>query len=307
MKQEWTYGGKIVDTQAQCPTVLQLEDRWRIYYAKRDLQNRSQPFYVDVEPGNPTEVITKESGPLLELGKPGTFDVSGIIPSSVIKHKEKVFLYYVGWTLRRDVPYHNTAGLATSEDNGASFKKAFEGPILSTTEYEPYFNGTSCVIKADESMWLNYYMSCTEWVESDSKFEPRYNLKVATSENGIQWSQHGLTAINFKSPEEGGISKASIVKITPGIDAHYDMWYCYRSLKGYRTNWDRSYKIGYATSNDGFLWQRKDHQINVVSGEGWDQQMQCYPSVIKHEDILYMFYNGNGFGKTGFGFATLRF
>jgi len=32
--------------------------------------------------------------------------------------------------------------------------------------------------------------------------------------------------------------------------------------------------------------------------------MCCYPCVVTHENKLYMFYNGNGFGQTGIGYAT---
>ena len=34
--------------------------------------------------------------------------------------------------------------------------------------------------------------------------------------------------------------------------------------------------------------------------------MICYPNVIKVKDKLYMFYNGNGFGQSGFGYAELE-
>lgn len=109
----------------------------------------------------------------------------------------------------------------------------------------------------------------------------------------------GFTAVDFASDLEGGISKASVIKNNDG----YRMWYSYRSLHEYKTNWDNSYKIGYAESLNGFAWERKDNQIAIKSGNSWDQQMQCYPSIIRHEDKLFMFYNGNNCGKTGFGYA----
>jgi len=30
-----------------------------------------------------------------------------------------------------------------------------------------------------------------------------------------------------------------------------------------------------------------------------------YPHVIAYQNQMYMFYNGNGFGETGFGYAIL--
>lgn len=300
--QNWEFQDRIFLEQAQCPTILQLEDCWRIYFSQRDIENRSLPYYIDVEPGNPCNIISKKVGPLLSLGKPGTFDHFGVIPSSVVKLDNRlVYLYYVGWGVRKDVPYHNTAGVAYSYDNGKTFIRASEGPILTTNNIEPYFNGTTCVMPVDNDLWLNWYMSCTGWSEIKGKLEPRYHLKIATSKDGINWDQRGLTAVDFASDSEGGISKASVIRNDDG----YRMWYSYRSLSEYKTNWNNSYKIGYAESDDGAIWKRKDGQINIKSGNSWDQQMQAYPNVIKYNDKLFMFYNGNNCGKTGFGYAIL--
>jgi hypothetical protein len=78
----------------------------------------------------------------------------------------------------------------------------------------------------------------------------------------------------------------------------YRMWYCYRG--------DR-YRIGYAESPDGLVWQRKDEQAGIdVSSEGWDSEMLAYPHVFDHEGQRYMLYNGNDYGKTGIGLAVLK-
>jgi hypothetical protein len=34
--------------------------------------------------------------------------------------------------------------------------------------------------------------------------------------------------------------------------------------------------------------------------------MISYPFVFQHKNFLYMLYNGNGYGKTGFGYATIK-
>ena len=74
------------------------------------------------------------------------------------------------------------------------------------------------------------------------------------------------------------------------------MWYSYRGEK---------YRIGYAESEDGIVWTRKDNESGIgVSSEGWDSEMIDYPVVFKHKDDVYMLYCGNGYGKTGFGLAV---
>jgi len=84
------------------------------------------------------------------------------------------------------------------------------------------------------------------------------------------------------------------------------MWYCYRSSHDYRDG-AGAYRIGYAESVDGLDWIRMDdrHGLPVVEG-GWESTMTCYPFVTEVDSRLLMFYNGNGFGRTGFGYAVFE-
>ena len=64
--------------------------------------------------------------------------------------------------------------------------------------------------------------------------------------------------------------------------------------------------MGYAESNDGIVWVRKDDLAGIEhSANGWDSDMIAYPYIHQSKQNKYIFYNGNGFGKTGFGFAVL--
>ena len=52
-------------------------------------------------------------------------------------------------------------------------------------------------------------------------------------------------------------------------------------------------------------WERNDTAAGIsVSGQGWDSEIITYPYVIRVGNQDLMFYNGNGFGATGFGYAT---
>jgi len=75
------------------------------------------------------------------------------------------------------------------------------------------------------------------------------------------------------------------------------MWYACRG---------ESYRIGYAESADGLNWTRLDHAVGIARSEsGWDCEMIEYPFVFDHGGQRYMLYNGNGYGKSGFGLAVL--
>ena len=83
------------------------------------------------------------------------------------------------------------------------------------------------------------------------------------------------------------------------------MWFCFREINDFRDG-ANSYRIGYAFSYDKINWHRDDKLAGIdVASQGWDSKMIAYPYVVKHNDLLYMFYNGNGFGRSGFGYATL--
>jgi len=279
------------------------EDRIRLYYSCRDSLGRCQASFIDLDSNDLSKVIYEHPEPILSLGKAGLFDDCGIMPTWFLQNGEEKWLYYIGWTVRNTIPYHNALGLAVSKD-GIHFEKKFEGPILSTIATEPYFNGSACFL-FDKGKYKCWYLNCTEWTpDSVGRLEPMYNIKYAESTDGINWQRNNVVAIDFKDNVEGGISRPSVI-IEDGI---YKMWFSARAKTDYRDNKSRSYRIYYAESLDGISWNRKDDEtgIDISSNEqDWDSQMIEYPLVINHKGNKILFYNGNHFGKTGVGYAVL--
>jgi hypothetical protein len=287
-------------SHAQIPTVAGARNgALQILFSARDANNRSAIASLDVAADNPGHVLQVERSPLMELGKLGTFDDCGMMPSSVVEHGGVRYLYYIGWNVRNTIPYHNSVGLAISEDSGSTYRRLFEGPVMDRSAEEPYFCGTTCV-RIENGIWRNWYLSCTGWMQVDGKPEPRYHLKYAESRDGIHWTREGVVAIDYANDAEGGLVRASIHR---DRDV-YRMWYCRRSYSGYRENSAGSYRMGYAESRDGIVWQRLDERAGLdVSETGWDSFMVAYPEVTEVGGRLYLFYNGNGFGASGFGYA----
>lgn len=288
-------------SHAQVPVVDVLSDCLRIYYATRNYEGKSNISFIEVQKSNPAKIIYENKSTLLSFGNLGAFDDSGIMPSSIINVGNKKYLYYIGWTTRQTVPYQNAIGLAISDDGGKTFNKISEGPIISVNHIEPYFSGTSFVID-DNGLYKMWYLSCIKWEVYDGIKEPIYNIKYAESNDGVNWKQTGRVAIQLNE-DEGGLVSASVIK----QDGIYKMWFGKRKKSDFRTNINNSYRIGYAESSDGISWERKDYLSGIdVSLKGWDSEMISYPYVFKTENELIMLYNGNGFGKTGFGYAIWR-
>jgi len=298
--QRWVSQGRIFGAEhAQVPVAFIKPHCLRIYYSTRDSKNRSITKFIDVDKSDPTKILY-QSDSLLPLGEPGSFDQAGIMPSWVYEEDGFIFLFYIGWTQRLDIPYFNSVGLAVSDDEGDTFKKLGSGPLFGPTFHESGFTGSSCIIPMNGG-YINYYLYCCGWREVNGRMEPRYRINRSFSEDLINWGRHNIPAIDFSSDEEGGIVKASVLP----DKGCYKMWYSYRKLRDYRTDTNAAYRIGYAESSNGMAWERKDDQIVFEPEGGWDDFMQCYPHVIDLNGERIMFYNGNGFGQAGFGYARL--
>ena len=111
-------------SHAQVPTVDKVsEDKVRIYYCTRDNKNRSLTTFIECEASEPKKILYEHNNPILPLGKLGTFDDSGVMPSCIINHDGRKYLYYIGWNTGITARYRVAHGLAISNDNGETFEK----------------------------------------------------------------------------------------------------------------------------------------------------------------------------------------
>lgn len=272
----------------------------RIYFGTRDAQGRSHTSYLEVEATQPENVLYVHDQPILSWGPPGTFDDSGIMPSWIINHGNKKFLYYIGWNQEVSVPYRLAIGLAVSDDGGASFQKVSAGPICDRSLEEPFFNTAPSVL-FDGQRWKMWYVSCTGWETVNGSPDPRYHIKYADSVDGINWRKPGLVCIDYEEPADA-IGRPCVFQ----EDGLYKMFYSSRKVLNFRTDREQSYRLGYAESVDGLTWTRRDKEVGIGKSEGgWDSEMIEYCYRYEYQGRKYLFYNGNGFGRSGFGYAIL--
>lgn len=309
--QRWQKRGLVFDpttglasgrTYAQVPTPYVLADQSiRVYFGSRDAEKRTATLYLELNREAPCQVTRVSEAPVLSLGKLGSFDDCGVMPSCVVAHGEELRLYYTGWNTSTTVPYRNSIGVALSNDGGHTFQRPFEGPILDRTAHEPHFCATPFVLY-ENGVWRMWYLSCTEWTEVANRPEAQYLIRYAESDDGLEWRRPGTIAIDYERPDEA-LARPWVVKDSDG----YHMWYSSRLIRDYRANAQNGYRLGYATSSDGIGWKRQDDWVDLpVSSEGWDAQMIAYPAVIDLRGGRCMLYNGSGFGATGFGLAELQ-
>lgn len=267
------------------------DDTFKIYFSCRDVKNVSSVGFVVVDINPPFETLEISQTPVLSPGEIGLFDDSGTSLACITTIGGKKHMYYLGWNLMANVPWHNAIGLAVCDESTGHFRKISKAPLLDRCDADPYSLSYPFVME-DGDLLRMWYGSNQAWGK-DQK-DMAHLLKYAESTDGLHWNRQGKIALHFKNDGEYAMSRPCVIK----ENGSYKMWYSYRGEK---------YRIGYAESENGIDWERKDEQVGItVSQSGWDSEMICYPFVFDHKGNRYMLYNGNGYGKTGFGLAILE-
>ena len=267
---------------------------FRVYFSSRDQLNRSRPASFDFNITNPAKIFNLSETPLLELGRRGAYDDSGVMPTCVVENNGVQYMFFNGWSLGTTVPFYSFNGIARETGDGGFVKLAEYPNALNRSASDPYSTFAPFVL-LDNGKWRMWYVSLVKW-ENDKKHY--YHIKYAESPDGLAWNPLDIVCMDFASPTEFALGRPMVVK-----DANlYRMWFCSRALYGID-----SYRIRYAESCDGIHWVRKDDQAGIdVSSQGWDCDMICYPFVFDHEGQRFMLYNGNDYGRTGVGLAVLE-
>jgi hypothetical protein len=292
---------------AQAPCVLIYEHYLRVYFNCRPKPDENGQYvsycaYIDLDINNLFTIKDIAKKPVLKLGKLGTFDEFGTYPVSIIRFKGELLAYYGGWTRCESVPFNVAIGCAISNNNGVSFEKLGDGPVLSYSPEEPLIISGPKIREYNNILYL-FYIAGKEWIQVEGKLEPVYKIRMATSQDGITWNKYNKDLIeNILSEKEAQASPDVIYK-----NGKYHMFFCYRQASDYRRNKARSYRIGYAYSYDLKTWKRDDSKAGIdISENGFDCEMVAYPHVFELNNAIYLFYLGNQVGKYGFGLAKLE-
>lgn len=278
------------------PTPLLMEENLiRLYGGFRDKHGVSRIGYIDVLASNPSQIVNVSQTPVLDTGKKGMFDDNGVILGSVLKEENEIRMYYVGFQLVNNVKFLAYSGLAISTDNGTTFKRYQETPILDRYKNEHYIRAIHTVLKINNTYKI-WYSAGNSWETINNISYPRYRIFYTESHNGIDFDAKEGTLVIDCSENEYRIGRPTVF-FEDGI---YKMYFTFDTFS-------KEYRAGYAESKDGIHWERMDEKLGLtVSLDGWDSQMICYPISIKTIYGNYLFYSGNGMGSSGVGFAKLK-
>lgn len=290
-------------SHAQAPTVLQLSpDQWIVYFAGRDEFNVSRVYAAELDPAD-LSVRCVYPDSVLDQGGRGKFDEHGVGAGTAIHTRDGIRLYYIGGRRHEDGTFVNGIGLAESMDGGRTFRRLQQTPVIGGGVDSPW-GATSPTVVLEGRTWVMWYSSFLAWRDVDGKPEPTYGIHQAISDNGLIWRTSQKAALSFSSDDEGGLIRPQVLR--HGDDRLLIM--AARGWRDFRQSGPNSYRFVYARSTDGVTWTRDPDAIEIDqadSAEGWDTAMRCYPWLVEDGERRYIFYNGNDFGRHGFGVGEL--
>lgn len=277
---------------ALTPTPFHLNDSTiRVFAGFRDSKGVSRIGFVDVDATNPARILAVSENPVLDTGRAGCFDDNGVILGDVIRHGDRVLMYYVGFQLVANVKFLAFTGLAVSTDGGTTFSRHSEAPVLDRADEGLYIRAIHSVILED-GIWKCWYGVGSAWTNIGGMDYPQYITRYIKSKDGIHFPQEGKICLTFRD-DEYRLGRPRVQR----TNDRYRMYYTAGTLRG-------TYLPGYAESPDGIRWTRMDERVGIKpSSTGWDSKALSYTAPIASEDREFLFYNGNDMGKTGFGYA----
>jgi predicted GH43/DUF377 family glycosyl hydrolase len=156
---------------------------------------------------------------------------------------------------------------------------------------------TPFVLKQPTGQYLLYYTGTLPPEGSNS-----WAIGLATSNDGITWNKVGdspvmeglggwegpffdETAADW--PKIGGVSEPSV--LFNNYQNLYQMWY---SALGYKES-KLAFRMGYATSVDGIIWQHHPEPVLEPDVGGWDSAVVSHVNVVYEQGLGYhLFYFG---------------
>lgn len=278
------------------PLPVHLEaDVYRVFYSGRDAGNRSSVGAVDIDLLK-RQIVQTHSEPFFEHGPEGSFYADGVSIGNCYHAGGATYMLFMAWQSPAGGHWRGDIGrLRVTPQTGLTLAEA--APFMGSDETDPISLSYPWVraLPGGDGGFEMWYGSTTTWDAGNGEME--HVINHARSQDGHRWSRQGQAV-----PSPLGLAQAfSRPTVAEHPEGGLEMWFSYRGKPG------RTYRIGYARAQDGSDWRLALDESGIdVSASGWDSEMIEYPFVLDHAGERYMLYNGNGYGKTGFGLAVLH-
>lgn len=230
----------------------------------------------------------------LEKGTSGTFDENGVFPASIIQLEESWVLSYTGFQLGHQIPHYNFGGIAVKSPAGLKLKRLSQAPVIDRSDEGLTVRaGLSAieVVRTGQKTWLSVYAAGSSFEFVNGKMRPNYSV-YSQSRHPLQLKDTGQLKVSYNEIEHG-VGR-------PYLSSYKELILLFYT----RRRKDFNYLPGLAISDDyGDTFTRFDQILENVTPriEGQDNEMQYFPAPLIWNEKLYIFYNGNNFGRYGMG------
>lgn len=166
------------------------------------------------------KILKVTESPCLDIGKLRCFDDNGVVPCAVTKVGDLLYLFYTGYNIGYHVRKTIFVGLAIIEDNGETFKRYSQVPIMERTENKTLFRVVHIALP-DENDWKMYYGAGNRFIQGEKKTLPVYEIELLQADSLFDLRKEGKTLLHNQG-EEYRIGRPYVV-CDEGI---YKMFFC---------------------------------------------------------------------------------
>jgi hypothetical protein len=286
-------------SQSTGPSFFRIKSKSRIeaFITGRDSDGISRIGLADIHilDDGSLKLVKIAKDPVFDIGESGCFDENGVSYPWLLSHEDKEYMFYVGWVAGGKNRFQNFLGLAVRDGEDELFRRVSKAPIIDRSSEEPYGIGSCCVMRGKKK-WLMLYTSFLPWRQDNNKSpehphsQPSYNIKYAVSEDLIHWERSNKSVLEFENGEHIHGKPVLTQKENGDLNLYF-------SVRG------EAYRVGYA---EGCSIHNLERKANLVfEGEKWMSKTQEYAFPLRNGQRTYLFFNGNGYGRSGLGYAIL--
>ncbi len=219
-----------------------------------------------------------ERNPVLDIGKPGSWDASDVSSPRVIRDHDTLKLWYSGANYGKN---YARIGYAWSIDEGITWTRYPSNPVLTVTQdWENGWTYSPFVIREGKRLKM--------WYTANDGFG---HIGYAWSSDGVVWNKYSgnpvlRPAAQSRSWDERWIAWPSV--LTSRASRSLMMWF-----EAHSTDLSRS-QIGFATSPDETSWTRASEPALAPTPTSWDSRHVRMARILIADSIYMMWYNGGG-------------
>jgi len=270
------------------------EHTLRVFSGSRDVSGVSRIGYADFDINDVSAPVRVSETPVLDIGRDGCFDDNGMILGDVRLHQGQLFMFYVGFQNVAKAKFLAFSGLAISSDQGESFQRVSEAPILGRSANQTTIGAIHTAI-FEGGVWRIWFARGDGWKFLGGKPYPQYHIRYVETSDLMNIPNSSIECA-MPLGKEYRIGRPKVYRL---LDGNYMMI----ATRGDELG---NYTPVIFWSEDGVNWLRDDEAfpLKCSSHKAWDSQMFAYPTLINGVDnSTLMFYNGNNMGVDGYGLA----